>query len=150
MDGSTLREKSQSIPGTSSLSRGIVSYFELGRWLASATGFDGLLDELLKIGKKIFLGAKMFDIDEAVKRGRQEQQSAAVSLLAVHGDDYRPRAAVTGPSRGADRRGGGLHRRRPPDRQKRRTRARGRAKHLGYAPRHSRPGFAPLLGLAPL
>jgi orotidine-5'-phosphate decarboxylase len=68
-----------------------------------ATAFDGVLDELLKIGKKIFLGAKMFDIDEAVKRGWQEQQNAAVSFLAVHGDDYRPRAAVTGPSRGADR-----------------------------------------------
>jgi orotidine-5'-phosphate decarboxylase len=75
MDGSTPREKSQSIPETSSLSRGIVSYFELGRWLASATGFDGLLDQLLKIGKKIFLGAKMFDIDEAVKRGGKSSRA---------------------------------------------------------------------------
>ena len=94
MDGSTLREKSQSIQGTSSLSRGIVSFFELGLWLASATAFDGLLDELLKSGKKIFLDAKMFDIDEAVKRGWQEQQNAAVSFLAVHGVDPAARTTI--------------------------------------------------------
>jgi orotidine-5'-phosphate decarboxylase len=75
MDGSILREKSQSIPGTSSLSRGIVSFFELGLWLASTTGFDGLLDELLKIGKKIFLDAKMFDIDEVVKRAGKSSRT---------------------------------------------------------------------------
>jgi orotidine-5'-phosphate decarboxylase len=55
-----------------------------------------VLDELLKIGKKIFLGAKMFDIDEAVKRGWQEQQSAAVSLRGPRRRDHRAEPIAAG------------------------------------------------------
>ncbi len=33
---------------------GVVSFFKVGLWLQFAAGFDGLIDELIKRGKKIF------------------------------------------------------------------------------------------------
>ena len=48
---------------------GLVSFFKVGLWLQFAAGFDDLIDELIKRGKKVFLDAKMFDIGETVKQG---------------------------------------------------------------------------------
>ncbi len=48
---------------------GVVSFFKIGLWLQYAAGFDRLLDDLVKNGKKIFLDTKMFDIGETVKQG---------------------------------------------------------------------------------
>src|SRR5271165_3664649 len=199
---------------------GLVSFFKVGLWLQFAAGFDGLIDELIKRGKKIFLDAKMFDIGETVKQGVARAAERGFSFVTVHGDGEIMKAAVEGRgdsrlkilaitvltsvdqdglrdlgylcsvedlirlrvqlrrhhrgtarqprpdpaacrcgkapdrdtgreaggnlgrrpqaprnSRAGDRCGGGLSRRRSSDRQKRRSRARGRANHRGYAPR---------------
>ena len=60
---------------------GVVSFFKVGLWLQFAAGFDGLIDELLKRDKKIFLDAKMFDIGETVKQGVARAAERGVSLV---------------------------------------------------------------------
>ena len=72
---------------------GVVSFFKLGLWLQFAAGFDGLIDALLKRGKKIFLDAKMFDIGETVKQGVARAAERGVSFVTVHGDGDIIRAA---------------------------------------------------------
>jgi orotidine-5'-phosphate decarboxylase len=75
---------------------GLVSFFKVGLWLQFATGFDGLLDELIRREKKIFLDAKMFDIGETVKQGLVRVAERGVSFVTVHGDDEIMKAAVEG------------------------------------------------------
>lgn len=65
---------------------GIVGFLKLGLWLLPAEGFDGLLAELLRHGKKIFLDAKMYDIGETVKEGVRRTAERGVSFVTVHGD----------------------------------------------------------------
>jgi orotidine-5'-phosphate decarboxylase len=75
---------------------GLVSFFKVGLWLQFAAGFDGLIDELLKRDKKIFLDAKMFDIGETVKQGVSRAAERGVSFVTVHGDGEIMKAAVEG------------------------------------------------------
>jgi len=75
---------------------GLVSLFKVGLWLQFAAGFDGLIDELVDRGKKIFLDAKMFDIGETVKQGVARAAERGVSFVTVHGDGEIMRAAVEG------------------------------------------------------
>jgi orotidine-5'-phosphate decarboxylase len=75
---------------------GLVSFFKVGLWLQFAAGFDGLIDELIKRGNKIFLDAKMFDIGETVKRGVALAAERGVSFVTVHGDSEIMKAAVEG------------------------------------------------------
>jgi orotidine-5'-phosphate decarboxylase len=75
---------------------GLVSFYKVGLWLQFAAGFDGLLDELIRRGKKIFLDAKMFDIGETVKQGVARAAERGVSFVTVHGDGDIMRAAVEG------------------------------------------------------
>ena len=75
---------------------GLVSLFKVGLWLQFAAGFDGLIDELVDRGKKIFLDAKMFDIGETVKQGVARAAERGVSFVTVHGDAEIMRAAVEG------------------------------------------------------
>jgi orotidine-5'-phosphate decarboxylase len=75
---------------------GLVSFFKVGLWLQFAAGFDGLLDELIRRGRKIFLDAKMFDIGETVKQGVARAAERGVSFVTVHGDSDIMRAAVEG------------------------------------------------------
>jgi orotidine-5'-phosphate decarboxylase len=75
---------------------GVVSFFKLGLWLQFATGFDLLLDDLLRRDKKIFLDAKMFDIGETVRQGVARAAERGVSFVTVHGDGDIIRAAGEG------------------------------------------------------
>ncbi len=75
---------------------GVVSFFKLGLWLQFATGFDVLLDDLLRRDKKIFLDAKMFDIGETVRQGVARAAERGVSFVTVHGDGDIIRAAGEG------------------------------------------------------
>jgi len=81
---------------------GVVSFFKIGLWLQYAAGFDRLLDDLVKNGKKIFLDTKMFDIGETVRQGVARAAERGVSFVTVHGDDHIVRAAAEG------KRGSGL------------------------------------------
>src|ERR1700739_3384115 len=73
---------------------GLVSFFKVGLWLQFAAGFDGLIDELIKRGKKIFLDAKMFDIGETVKQGVARAAERGISFVPVHGQRGSMRGAV--------------------------------------------------------
>jgi orotidine-5'-phosphate decarboxylase len=75
---------------------GVVSFFKLGLWLAFATGFDRLLDELVAADKKIFLDTKMFDIGETVRQGVMRAAERGVGFVTVHGDEHIVRAAAEG------------------------------------------------------
>ena len=75
---------------------GVVSFFKVGLWLSFAAGFDGLLDDLLKRGKKVFLDAKMYDIGETVRQGVARAAERGVSFVTVHGDGEIMKAAVEG------------------------------------------------------
>ena len=75
---------------------GLVSFFKVGLWLQFAAGFDGLLDELIRREKKIFLDAKMFDIGETVKQGLVRVAERGVSFVTVHGDEEIMKAAIEG------------------------------------------------------
>lgn len=75
---------------------GVASFFKLGLWLQFAEGFDGLLGELLRTGKKVFLDAKMFDIGETVKQGVKRAAERGVSFVTVHGDGEIMQAAAEG------------------------------------------------------
>src|SRR5262249_723448 len=75
---------------------GIVSFFKLGLWLIFAPGFEAFLDDLLRAGNNVFLDAKMFDIGETVRRGRERVSEGGVRFVTVHGDGDIIRAAVAG------------------------------------------------------
>jgi orotidine-5'-phosphate decarboxylase len=75
---------------------GLVSFFKVGLWLQFAAGFDGLIEELIKRGKKVFLDAKMFDIGETVKQGVARAAERGFSFVTVHGDGDIMKAAVEG------------------------------------------------------
>jgi len=75
---------------------GLVSFFKVGLWLQFAAGFDSLIDELIKRGKKVFLDAKMFDIGETVRQGVARAAERGISFVTVHGDGEIMKAAVEG------------------------------------------------------
>lgn len=75
---------------------GLVSFFKIGPWLQVAAGFDGLIDHLVRQGKKIFLDTKMFDIGETVKQGVARAAERGVTFVTVHGEAEIMRAAVEG------------------------------------------------------
>jgi orotidine-5'-phosphate decarboxylase len=73
---------------------GVVSFFKIGLWLLFASGADGLIDGLIRQGKRVFLDAKMYDIGETVREGVARAGERGVSLVTVHGDPEIIRAAV--------------------------------------------------------
>src|SRR4029077_6003258 len=75
---------------------GVVSFFKIGLWLQFAAGFDSLIHELSRRGKKIFLCAKVVDIGETVRQGVARAAERGVSFVTVHGDSEIIRAAVEG------------------------------------------------------
>jgi orotidine-5'-phosphate decarboxylase len=75
---------------------GVVSFFKLGLWLAFAAGCDGLIEELRRRNKQIFLDTKMYDIGESVRQGVARAAERGVSFVTVHGDPEIMKAAVTG------------------------------------------------------
>src|SRR5438552_12957772 len=75
---------------------GVVSFFKIGLWLEFAAGFDGLLDDLIRRGKRVFLDAKMFDIGETVRQGVARAAERGVGFVTVHGDSEIIRASVEG------------------------------------------------------
>jgi orotidine-5'-phosphate decarboxylase len=74
----------------------VASFFKLGPRLAFAAGFDGLIEELLRRGKRIFLDVKLYDIGETVREGAARVAERGISFLTVHGDAEIMRAAVAG------------------------------------------------------
>src|SRR5271165_3574893 len=76
--------------------QGLVAFFKLGLWLAFASGFDRLLDDLVGGGNRVFLDTKMFDIGETVRQGVTRAAERGVSFVTVHGDRDIIKAAAEG------------------------------------------------------
>ena len=73
-----------------------VSFYKVGMWLFFQRGVDGLIDDLIASGKRVFLDYKMYDIGETVRRGVQAAAVRGISIVTVHGDPDMLRAAVEG------------------------------------------------------
>lgn len=71
-----------------------VSFYKVGLWLAFAEGIDGLLADLARAGKQVFLDCKMFDIGQTVAQGVARAVERGVSIVTVHGDRTMIEAAV--------------------------------------------------------
>jgi orotidine-5'-phosphate decarboxylase len=72
-----------------------VSFYKIGLQLQYAGGID-LARELKDAGKKIFLDAKLFDIDQTVSGATANIARLGVDFLTVHAHTPTLRAAVTG------------------------------------------------------
>jgi orotidine-5'-phosphate decarboxylase len=75
---------------------GVASFFKVGLWLAFAEGIDGLLADLTRAGKKIFLDCKMFDIPQTVEQGVARAADRGVDIVTVHGEQAMIEAALRG------------------------------------------------------
>ena len=75
---------------------GTASFFKIGFWLLVQPDVNGLIDELVAAGKRVFLDYKMYDIGETVRRGVMSVARRGVSILTVHGDPEIMRSAVAG------------------------------------------------------
>ncbi|HEX6546610.1 MAG TPA: orotidine-5'-phosphate decarboxylase, partial [Bryobacteraceae bacterium] len=61
-----------------------------------ATGGMGFVNELIGLGKRVFLDLKLYDISETVKRATRQIAKSGVTFLTVHGSEAVMRAAVEG------------------------------------------------------
>ena len=75
---------------------GQVSFFKIGLHLAFAEGIDGLIADLVRAGRKLFLDCKMYDIDLTVEEGIRRVAARGVSFVTVHGEPRMLAAAVRG------------------------------------------------------
>ncbi|WP_158742016.1 orotidine-5'-phosphate decarboxylase [Acidisphaera sp. L21] len=75
---------------------GAVSFFKLGYWLLFQPGASGLIDELQRDGRQLFLDYKMYDISETVRHGVASVAQRGARFVTVHGDRPILRAAVDG------------------------------------------------------
>jgi orotidine-5'-phosphate decarboxylase len=77
-----------------------VAFYKLGPWLLMARGFEPLLDDLLKGGKKIFLDTKVCDIPETMRAGAAAAAARGITFLTIHGNadvtDEAMKATVEG------------------------------------------------------
>lgn len=77
-----------------------VHFYKIGMQLQFAGGL-AYAAELIQQGKKVFLDAKLFDIDETIERAVENVARMGVDFLTVHGNGKTVRAAVRG--RGEDK-----------------------------------------------
>lgn len=75
-------------------------FYKIGMQLQFAGGL-AYAAELIQQGKKVFLDAKLFDIDETIERAVENVARMGVDFLTVHGNGKTVRAAVRG--RGSER-----------------------------------------------
>jgi orotidine-5'-phosphate decarboxylase len=75
---------------------GTVNVFKIGYWLLLQPDANGLIDGLIRSGRKVFLDAKIYDIGETVRRGVQTAAQRGITFLTVHGDTAIMQAAVEG------------------------------------------------------
>ncbi len=74
---------------------GAVNFYKIGLQLHFAGGLD-LAKELVQQGKKVFLDAKLLDIDQTVTGAVQNVVKMGVTFLTVHGNGPTIRAAIEG------------------------------------------------------
>lgn len=70
-------------------------FFKIGMQLQFAGGLD-YARELIDAGKRVFLDAKLFDIDETIERAVRNVAAMGVDFLTIHGNRRTIPAAVRG------------------------------------------------------
>jgi len=74
----------------------VVHAFKIGFHLWIAEGADDLISDLLKEGKKVFIDAKMYDIENTVEWAVRAAAKRRISFVTVHYNEKVVRAAVKG------------------------------------------------------
>ena len=72
-----------------------VCFYKIGMQLQFANGLQ-LAEQLATEGKKVFLDAKLFDIDATIEKAVASVAKMGASFLTVHGNEPTIRAAVRG------------------------------------------------------
>ncbi len=72
-----------------------VRFYKIGMQLQFANGLQ-LAEQLVAEGKKVFLDAKLFDIDATIEKAVASVARMGASFLTVHGNEPTIRAAVRG------------------------------------------------------
>ncbi|NQV59232.1 MAG: orotidine-5'-phosphate decarboxylase [Alphaproteobacteria bacterium] len=72
-----------------------VCFYKIGMQLQFANGLQ-LAEQLVAEGKKVFLDAKLFDIDATIEKAVASVARMGASFLTVHGNEPTIRAAVRG------------------------------------------------------
>jgi orotidine-5'-phosphate decarboxylase len=75
---------------------GIASAFKIGFHLWTAHGADDLIQLILDRGNKVFLDAKMYDIENTVELAVRTAADRKISFITVHHNEKVVRAAVRG------------------------------------------------------
>lgn len=70
-----------------------VQFYKLGLELFMAGGYFELVDELIHLGKKVFVDLKFFDVPQTVESAVRRLDGRGVSFTTVHGNDAILRAA---------------------------------------------------------
>jgi len=73
---------------------GRVDFYKIGLQLQMMSGVDGLIENLLQDGKRVFLDYKYYDIDETVKDAVARAAARNITFLTVHGNGDIIKAAV--------------------------------------------------------
>lgn len=72
-----------------------VCFYKIGMQLQFANGLQ-LAEQMVAEGKKVFLDAKLFDIDATIEKAVASVAKMGASFLTVHGNEPTIRAAVRG------------------------------------------------------
>ncbi len=75
---------------------GVVDFFKVGLTLQLAPGVEGLISELIKGGKRVFLDYKYYDIPATLTTAVARAANLGVSFLTVHGSSRLIEGAVRG------------------------------------------------------
>lgn len=72
-----------------------VRFYKLGLELFMAGGYFELVDEMVALGKKVFVDLKFFDVPETVKRAVARLDGRGVTFATVHGNENILEAACS-------------------------------------------------------
>ena len=86
------------VPGARALAArlGDVGVLKIGMGLFFQPGAEGLIDELIGAGRRVFLDAKSYDIGDTVRRAVASAARRGVHMMTVHGDPDVLNAAAEG------------------------------------------------------
>jgi orotidine-5'-phosphate decarboxylase len=75
---------------------GVATFYKVGLTLQLAPGVEGLVQDLIKAKKPVFLDYKYYDVPETLRKAVSRASELGVTFLTVHGPGNLTRAAVEG------------------------------------------------------
>ncbi len=73
---------------------GAVDFYKVGLELVTGGGYREVVEELRRLGKRIFLDLKLFDVPETVASAVRQLQQLGIDFVTVHGNEEMMQAAV--------------------------------------------------------